>query len=181
MKFSVMARSFNFRGSTNILIFFVFNVVFLQTACKNKKEVPCKYGNPTAIFSDTMQNVKKHFFEIKEGTGVEMVAFKNNYLLEVEQSGCEEIQQQFSFILHGKFMDAPDSFWKDLAVKQFRDMAKMSPKLLPFNGWADALDAVKNKIKLSEPTEIQPQFFCRIDKVVSPEQATLVILLSQKK
>ena len=162
-------------------IFYSVSLIFFTSACKNKKEVPCKYGNPTAIFSDTMQNVKKHFFQIKEGTGVEMVAFKNNYLLEVEQSGCEEIQQQFSFILHGKFMDAPDSFWVQLAVKQFRDMAKMSPKLSLFNGWADALDAIKDKIKLSEPTEIQPHFFCRIDKVVSPEQATLVILLSQKK
>ncbi len=150
-------------------------------SCKTKTTAPCKYGDPTAIFSDTMHNVKKHFFQVKDGTGIEMVAFKDNYLLEVEQSGCEDIQQQFSFIIHGKFMDAPDSFWIQLAVKQFKDMSKMSPKLAPFTAWAEAIEVLKDKIKLSEPTEIQPKFLCRIDKVVSPEQATLVVLLSQKK
>lgn len=156
-------------------------IILFASACKTKTNAPCRFGSPTAIFSDTMQNVKKHFFTIKDGTGVEMVAFKNNYLLEVEQSGCEDIQQQFSFTLHGKFMDAPDSFWIGLAIKQFKDMAGMSPKLAPFTAWGEAIESMKDKIRLSEPMEIQPQFMCRLDKVVSLDQATLVILLSQKK
>ena len=171
------------RQWTKNIVYFLFSIFYCLTiaSCKTKTTAPCKYGAPTAIFNDSMQGVKKHFFQVKDGTGVEMVALKDHYLLEIEQSGCDEIQQQFSFVMHGKFMDAPDSFWVQLAVKQFRDMAKMSPKLQPFNAWADAIEATKTQLKLSEPTEIQPKYLCRIDKVVSPEQATLVILLSEKK
>jgi hypothetical protein len=165
-------------GFTIIIAFFIF-----FNACKpdSSKTGKCKYGTPTAIFADTMPTVAKHIFRIKDGTGIEMVVFKNKLLLEIEQSGCNDIHQQFSFIMFGKFKDElDDAIWKQLAIKHFRDLAQISPSLLAFNGWADAIESVKDKLKLSEPMEMEGKMQVRIDKILSEDKATLVVQFSSK-
>ncbi len=152
--------------------------LLLISACKTETE-KCKFGDPTAIFSDTMKMVKKHHFEIKEKTGIELASFSNGMMLEVEQSGCNEVHQQFTFILPGDFSKSDDNFWKTLAVKNFRLLADSSPKLYPFNGWADAIDSVKDRLKLAEPVEVEKGTQVRIDKIVSDKQTMLVVQLSQ--
>ena len=157
--------------------------LILFTACNadSNKSGKCKYGKPTAIFADTMPTVAKHLFQIKDETGIEMVVFKNKLLLEIEQSGCNDIHQQFSFIMFGKFKnDTDDAVWKALAIKHFRDLAQISPKLLAFNAWADAIESVKDKLKLSEPTTLEGKNEVRIDKILSDDKATLVIQFSSK-
>ena len=127
-------------------VIFAFFVLF--NACKSDTNSTgkCKYGKPTAIFADTMPTVAKHFFQVKDGVGIEMVVFSNKLLLEIEQSGCNDIHQQFSFIMFGKFKsDTDDEVWKQLAIKHFRDLANISPALMAFNGWAEAIESVKDK------------------------------------
>lgn len=170
--------------STRILYPSVVALFFiLFAACKSDSSSTgkCKYGKPTAIFADTMQTVAKHFFQIKDGVGVEMVVFNNKLLLEIEQSGCNDIHQQFSFIMFGKFKDvADDNIWKQLAIKHFRDLAQISPSLAAFNAWADAIESVKDKLKLSEPVELEGKNMVRIDKILSEDKATLVVQFSSK-
>ena len=141
----------------------------------------CKYGAPKAIFSDSIPHVKKHFFQLKEGTGVEMIAFDNKLLLEIEQSGCQDIHQQFSFIMFGKFpTNTDDILWKELAIRHFRDLSKLDPQLRDFSGWADAIESVKTTLKLSEPIDIQGNIQIRIDKILSSDKATLVVQFFKK-
>ena len=110
-----------------------------------------------------------------------MVVFNNKLLLEIEQSGCNDIHQQFSFIMFGKFKDvADDNIWKQLAIKHFRDLAQISPSLAAFNAWADAIESVKDKLKLSEPVELEGNNMVRIDKILSEDKATLVVQFSSK-
>jgi hypothetical protein len=147
-------------------------------ACRNTSE-KCKFGVPKAIFSDTMKVVKKHHFELKEQTGIEMVAFENGMLLELEQSGCNDIHQQYTFFMPGDFSKADDSVWKLLAVKNFQMLSTYSPSLLSFRDWASAIENVKDKMKLAESTEVEINTYVRIDKIISPDKAMLVIQLSQ--
>jgi hypothetical protein len=162
----------------------VFALIFLLfAACKSDTGKParCKYGKPAAIFSDTMPTVARQIFTIKDGTGIEMVVFSNKLLLEIEQSGCNDIHQQFSFIMFGKFQEGgDDDVWKQLAVKHFRDMANISPSLSAFNGWADAIESVKGKLKLSEPVELEGKTQMRMDKILSADKATLVVQFSSQ-
>jgi hypothetical protein len=151
----------------------------LYIACKTESG-KCKYGDPVAIFSDTMQVVKKHHFEIKEKTGIEYVALKNGLLLEIEQSGCNTINQQFTFELPGDFSKQDDAFWKTLAAKNFQLLSNASIKLQPFIAWSDAINSVKDKLKLAEPIEIQNRMHIRIDKILSADRAMLVVQLSQE-
>ena len=105
----------------------------------------------------------------------------NKLLLEIEQSGCNDIRQQFSFIMFGNFKDTPnDDIWKQLAVKHFRDLANISPSLFAFNGWADAIESVKDKLKLSEPMDLEGKTQVRIDKILSSDKATLVVQFSSQ-
>lgn len=128
-----------------------------------------------------MQTVAKHFFQIKDNVGIEMVVFNNKLLLEIEQSGCNDIHQQFSFVMFGKFKNIEnDDVWKQLAIKHFRDLAQISPTLTAFNGWADAIESVKDKLKLSEPIEVEGKTQVRIDKILSEDKATLVVQFSSQ-
>ena len=175
------------KQKTNAQFVFCFLLfIAFSTACRNDtgSAGKCKFGDPKPIFTDSMPTVKKHFFQLKTDAkagkvGVEMVAFQNKLLLEIEQSGCNDIQQQFTFIMFGKFNDADDEVWKTLAIQQFRDLAKISPQLSPMNAWADAIESVKKNLKLSEPIEVQSNTHVRIDKILSADRATLVVQLSQ--
>ena len=128
-------------------LFFLFFTLF--TACKTDNG-KCKFGDPVAIFSDTMQAVKKHHFEIKDKTGIEYIVLKNGLLLEIEQSGCNTINQQFTFELVGDFSKQDDAFWKTLAAKNFQMLSNASVKLQPFIAWSEAIESVKSKMKLGE-------------------------------
>ncbi len=159
----------------------VFFILFIACQSDSSKTGKCKYGKPTAIFADTMPTIAKHFFQLKDGVGVEMVVFSNKLLLEIEQSGCNDIHQQFSFIMFGTFKETnDDTVWKQLAVKHFRDLANVSPSLFSFNGWADAIESVKDKLKLSEPMELEGNTQVRIDKILSADKATLVVQFSSQ-
>jgi hypothetical protein len=168
------------------LLLSVFSLIFIALSCGNSDTKTCKSGTPKAIFTDSMPTIKKHYFELKnepsgEKVGVEMVAFENKLLLEVEQSGCNDIVQQFSFIMFGKFPEqSNDELWKALAIRHFRDLAKISPELTAFNGWADAIESVKKDLKLGEVTKVGEGFNVRIDRIVSTDKATLVVQFSQK-
>lgn len=167
-------------------LFLAIFLFFLAFSCSNTETKTCKGGTPKAIFTDTMPTVKKHYFELKkeasgEQVGIEMVAFENKLLLEIEQSGCNAVVQQFSFIMFGKFPEqADDELWKALAIRHFRDLAKISPSLTAFNGWADAMETVKKELKLGELTPVGDGFNVRVDKIVSTDKATLVVQFSQK-
>jgi hypothetical protein len=167
-------------------VFAVFLLIFITFSCGNSDTKTCKSGTPKAIFTDSMPTIKKHYFELKtektgEKVGVEMVAFENKLLLEVEQSGCNDIVQQFSFIMFGKFPEqSNDELWKALAIRHFRDLSKISPELSAFNGWADAIESVKKDLKLGELTKVGEGFKVRVDKIVSTDKATLVVQFSQK-
>ncbi len=175
---------FNFRNTRPLLAAFL--ILFTLFSCSNSETKTCKLGTPKAIFSDSMPTIKKHFFELKkeasgEKIGVEMVAFENKLLLEIEQSGCNNIVQQFSFIMFGKFPEQTnDDLWKALAIRHFRDLSKISPQLTAFNGWADAIESVQKDLKLGELTKVGEGFNVRVDKILSNDKATLVVQFSQK-
>lgn len=158
---------------------FCFSLLFSQ--CQNESTAAkCKYGNPTAMFEPTMPTVKKHFFTIEKGIGLEGVAFEDKLLLEVEQKGCNDIHQNFAFTMFGDFKEADDTVWKDLAISHFRRLAGLSPKLTAFNAWADAINGAKNLIKLGEPYILEQGIQIKLDRVLSPEKAVLVVQFSQK-
>ena len=155
---------------------FVLFCVFLFGNCQEKKKV-CTFS---PIFKADMPTVRKHHFEMKEGAGIELVAFKNGMQLEIEQDGCPEAKQQFTFFMRGDFSKMNDEAWKLLAVQNFKFMAEASPELVVFDAWSEAIKAILPQIKLAQAAQVQDKKYVRIDKILSPEQALLVVQLSEQ-
>ena len=80
----------------------------------------------------------------------------------------------------GDFAKMDDAFWKTLAIKNFHLMSAFSPKLQAFSAWGDAIESVKDKVKLAEGIEVEKGTHIRIDKVLSKDRAMLVVQLSQE-
>jgi hypothetical protein len=138
---------------------------------------------PSAFFAPTMQGVASHEFSLAATKSVERVAFDNGSALEIIQSGCAKIKQQFVFSLPGNFAQAEAStavFWTENAIQQFNTLAKLDPKLNGLAMWSSALNAVKADLKIQEPLELEPHRFISLDRIVSESSALLIVTLSEE-
>ena len=139
----------------------------------------CKLPKPTAIFANN-NNVTNHQFNIKGLLGTETATFRNGVDLELIQSGCEKINQEFKFKFAGKHADKNADFWVKEAITQFRYMAGLSPNLVHFGDWASAIEVNASKLKMGQETEVAPTIYITIDKIVSSDVTLLLVLLSNK-
>jgi hypothetical protein len=173
--------------------FFYFIVIFFCFAamsCKNKPN-PADFDTdlthcpqkPNAFFTPTMRGVKAHQFNLSATKSTERVAFENGTALEIIQSGCAKINQQFVFNLPGDFEKesaaATAIFWTETAIEQFDTLAQLDPKLGGLAMWSQALSAVKADLKVQEPLQLEPHRFISLDRIVSEGGTLLVVTLSE--
>ena len=173
----------------NIALLLFFSCIVIQ-ACGTKQN-PSDFDTdlthcpqkPNAFFAPTMQGVTKHAFSLAATKSVERVAFDNGCALEIIQSGCAKIKQQFVFNLQGDFAEADAStaiFWTETAIQQFNTLAKLDAKLGGLAMWSGALNAVKTELKIQEPLELEPHRFISLDRIVSEGGALLIVTLSEE-
>jgi hypothetical protein len=165
---------------------FVVGIVLLGQACgsdaSQQNTSDCEYGDPTPIFNPEAETVVNHNF-MKTGTeGLEAVQFENGVFLEIFQSGCEKVRQEFRFRLprpENTDLENDPSFWKEVALQQLSYLGSMGPEYQPFQMWAQALGNTE-EFKLAESREVQPGFFMKIDRILGDNSTTLLIILSQE-
>jgi hypothetical protein len=130
-----------------------------------------------------MKGVAAHQFSLSATKSVERVAFDNGVALEIIQSGCSKISQQFVFGLKGDFKTTKGAenavFWTDLAIQQFNTLAQTDSKLGGLGMWSQALNAVKADLKIQEPLQLEPHRFISLDRIVSEGGAMLIVTLSE--
>ena len=139
----------------------------------------CAAGTPNAIFSSELDLIKKHDFQLKARSGVESIVFKDDLALQIFQTGCEQITQEFNFTLSGDFSDKKQVEWVDECIRLFRYMSTASPKHAIFNMWAGEIDRNKLHIKLGEKYQLAEGFFIKLNKIASSDQAFLAVTVSQ--
>ena len=86
---------------------FVFLLLVLSAfmSCQQANK-PCSFGNPTAIFDKNMSFIKNHNYEIKQNKSAERLELPEfNLSLEIFQSGCDTVQQEFKLILNGSLQE----------------------------------------------------------------------------
>ena len=103
-----------------------------------------------------------------------------NVLLEISQDVCTETRQEYRFKVQGNFSQFPDSLWLKEATRQLVFLSSFSPKQAPLKIWADVIENRRSEMKLGEDREVEPGVFVRVDRVVSPEESTLMLVFSQK-
>lgn len=158
-----------------IVLVILFVVLFLS--CETKKT--CKY-KPAPVFEAGLPHVLQYNFEIQGQQSLESLLLDTNVLLEISQDVCTETRQEYRFKVQGDFSQYPDSLWLKEASRQLVFLSSFSPKQAPLKAWADVIEARRGDMRLGEDREIDPGVFVRVDRVVSPEQSTLLLVFSQK-
>ncbi|MFK8103580.1 MAG: hypothetical protein AB8G15_13685 [Saprospiraceae bacterium] len=159
------------------LFFLTCCFCFLLSSCDNQPA--CSLGDPVAIFQPTMGKVMQHSFKLTTQNSQESVVFENGISLELFQTGCEQIKQEFQFQIKGDYQEMPPEFWIEASASQFQYMSKVSESLMSFQLWGQSIMENAANIKLGERFALGPGFYIKIDKVSAKEQSILNIELSQ--
>ena len=157
-----------------------FYLGFLM-GCTEQPQDPfanCKYKKPTAIFSPQTIAIAKHQFEVKQKEGIEQITFANGLSLEVIQSGCHQITQDFYFTLEGQFLqNEPHHFWVEKTIEQFMYLGHLGEAYAPFTFWAQAIQGKKEAFRLGEAVHLEATYFVEINKILSADYAILTVKL----
>lgn len=146
-------------------------------ACRNEKS--CKY-KPTPVFEKGLPHVTDYNFETQGQQSLESLLLDRGILLEISQEVCDQTRQEFRFMVDGDYSAQPDSFWLKEATRQLVFLSSFSEKQAPLKAWADIIEERRAEMHLGEDREVQPGIFLRIDRVINPQQATLMLVFSQK-
>lgn len=151
------------------------SLLLLTFACENKPT--CKF-KPEPIFAKDLPHVVQYNFEKEGSQSLESMLLDRGVLLEIGQEVCGDTKQEYRFTVPGDYAAQPDSFWLKEATRQFVFLSTFSPKQAPLKSWADIIEQRRTEMRLGENREVQPGIFVRVDRIVSPEQATLLVVFS---
>lgn len=166
---------------------YLFIVVVLAGSCSQNNDLPggdgtfvaCKYSQPEAIFSLTTPTVLGHKFVIKDDSSIEDVRFENGTNLEIIQSGCNNIRQEYLLHLEGTLGQEAPEFWLRQAVNLFYNLGDISEEYAPMLFWAEAIANIAEDMKLGQSYEVQPGISVKVDKLVEAKDGLLVVILEQ--
>ena len=168
-----------------------FMLTVLVFACKNTETKKgfawedCKFGKPEPIFGENnLPGIKTKTFAITKAEGLEVVNFSDSLKTElsIRQSGCDELQQEFTFTYTGRgFADWSDEQWKKQAAMEFIKFSRMSTRLYPYNNWAQAVFEQHDSIRIGEIRELAPGHSLKINKLSQSEQGQMIVTLLGKR
>lgn len=146
-------------------------------ACQNEKT--CKY-KPMPVFEKGLPHVVDYYFEAKGSKSLESLLLDRGIELEISQEVCDETRQEFRFKVSGDFTAQPDSFWLKEATRQLVYLSSFSEKQAPLKAWGDIIEELRGDMQLGQDREVQRGVFVRVDRVTNPQEAILMLVLSQK-
>lgn len=163
----------------------LISLIFFSCGNKNQDSddpfADCKFGKPEPVFSKEIPKINSHDFRLAGREGIEKVVFENGVHLEIFQSGCDAIRQEFQFTLAGNFGKVPADFWVLRAIEQFQYMGTLGEKFAAFSFWANAMQQSASRFALGQALEVQPGAFVTLDKIFSPDHTILIVVLSQQE
>ena len=170
-------KSAFFSDSSLALIQSAFVAGLLLMSCE--QQASCKF-KPEPIFSKDLPHVVQYNFEKEGSQSLESVLLDRGVLLEIGQEVCGNTFQEYRFTVQGDFSAQPDSFWMKEASRQMVFLSSFSPKQAPLKDWGDIIELRRAEMALGQEREVQPGIFIKVDRILSPEQATLLVVFSQK-
>lgn len=153
--------------------------LLLLNSC-GESNTDCRYGDPQAIFSDKTVGGTNHSFEVKNGRSTESIDFVDiDFSLELFQSGCEEITQEFRFHLRGDLpKDTPASQCALIIAGIFQALSQQDPNLFQLGGWADAVGQSSPDFQYNELINLKGHpFSAQLDKTHGENSAIVTLVL----
>ncbi|MCH2021361.1 MAG: hypothetical protein MK207_02675 [Saprospiraceae bacterium] len=155
-------------------------LICLLFACEgNDKSKICKYKPPVAIFSG-IDSFEDHSFDLKGQSSVEYISIpKMNMDIQLYQSGCDDIQQEFRFLLHEAYpLNTPPDVCAMHIAGIFYMLSQEAPQQLGLlQQWAETLKANSKSFNYNEKIVFfDSDISAQIDKIHQPESAVLSIV-----
>ena len=141
----------------------------------------CAFGEPRPIFSDSMGPVVEHEFQATGLEATEKVLFSNGQKVQVFQSGCDTLLQEFRFPVPAEGNQVP---FKDRAVQameQFAYLAGVDSKLEPLSLWTVQLTARRDTPVYGQMLELGPGYSIALDVVPGDAEDILIVKLEGRK
>jgi hypothetical protein len=177
---TILRQVFTFASKMRVQFRFLCSIALLMTlsaACQRKPS--CKY-KPAPVFEKGLPHILSYQYQQDGSRSLETLELDRGILLELTQDVCTDTRQEFRFTVPGNFASMPDSLWFKEASRQFVFLSSFSEKQSALQAWGDVIEQLRGDMKLGEDREVEPGVFVRVDKVVSPEQGVLMVVLSQK-
>lgn len=161
-------------------------IIISLLACKNAPDTQqmeadlnqCDRGKPQAIFSKDLPFVNEYSFEEQKSFTLETVQF-DSLKLELVQSGCERLKQEFRFTLPETYENEEAGFWVDKSIWSMNYLIKTYPALMPLSGWVEAIAFQKADFVIGEPLQDEGGTYVLIDKIVQGDETLLKVELSE--
>ena len=161
-----------------IIIYFTITI-FIFSCSQTQPKQDCPLGQPIPIFSDSLDLVSKHSFEASGQKGMELILFQDGTELELLQDGCEKVIQEYRFTITDFEKDWETDQWFEAADRNIRYMAGASQQHAAFVLWADAIKSLNEQWALGKELLLGPGFSAKVDKIISGQQAILVVIFFQ--
>lgn len=158
---------------------FLLAILISLVACNSKKgkqaDEKCQ-SKPSAIFSDTMQVVKSHQFEVNGENSNENITLKNDVRIEILQSGCQNLRQEFRITRIGDFSKMRDQDWISGTHLTFDGLSRTSLGLQGLRQFAEIIKENEPNIKLGQSFTPDPSVEITIDKIINKNEGSMIIV-----
>lgn len=158
---------------------FIVLATLILCACggstTDKKD--CSIPPPVAIFTKEIDEVTKHSFQVEGQMAKEEISFANSTSLEIYQSGCDRIIQEFIFDVPNELITS--KIHTQQAIQQLRFISKLDNKFLAFDQWAQAIEYHEPAFFESDEVEVSPGFNVRLDRLKATKSHKIIIRMSQ--
>ncbi len=164
----------------------LFLSLLLLGSCSQNSDLPeenayanCRYEQPQAIFAKSTPTIDRHDFEHTGEGSVETIRFEDGSDLQIIQSGCNFIRQEFLLRLEGNLSQESSEFWIRQAVNLFYNLGSLDAEYATMLFWAEAIGDIAMDIELGREYYVQPGVSVTVDKVTSEEDGLLIVTLEQ--
>ncbi len=163
------------------LVLFSLSCQFEPTTKQQDYFKDCLYSAPEAIFVKHLSDIKFHQFELKKAEGNEKVNFSNGLELEIIQTGCNKLKQEFRFNVYGNIDIKDHEFWIQQAGKYFFYIGALDEYLLPLYEWGELLIRNTTYMRLGKNFEAAEGFLVQVNlRQQNPDKAILIVTFSEQ-
>lgn len=135
----------------------------------------CLYGAPEPIFDASLPGVSQHQFELQPGKGVERFVLYQSTTVQIEQTGCDQIRQEFTFSWQAVTRKED---WALQAIQKYRELGELGAPYLSFSAISEVLGSRKENLRpRGEPISLQPGLAFRITAAEAGQESKLVTVL----
>ncbi len=157
-----------------------YYIIFLSIFfihCQSGSTNPESFQNcdpPEAIFSKEMDQVEKHSFEKNDLRTLETIVLKSGMELELKQSGCKKIEQQFQFKIKQNIYDKTAEELSLKIADSFMSVSALDKTLFQMESWGQVFKQLAPEIKIGERTHVMDNIYIKINKMKGGDGETIL-------